>query len=163
MKINASHLALQVAIMTTLLLASVSIACGIDGETDTQVDSVPTNPATTSYLRSTVEPCQPVLGSDLDPCERRLDDWDRTRSPYRSASYPKPVEPPTIEASLTAAFDSPLRIPHLIVRGTVLPDSTRCEEQDRILVSAYGFEPKVREGPWDTCFSELRVGEYIVG
>ena len=130
-----------------------------DGKESSQyLESLTTN----SYFVGTVEPCAQLTEFDADPCERRFDDWDVVRTPYRS-TYIEPVDPPTVEGSLSRLFGVPWHVPHLIVRGTIVPGTTRCEEQSGILLSAFGNDADAFEAPWDTCFAELRVGEYIVG
>ena len=115
-----------------------------------------------SYLSSTIEPCVVVAGFDADPCERRFDDWDVIRTPYRSRYVPS-LDPPTVESSLSVLFGAPEHVPHLIVRGTVIPGTTRCDEQTGVYLGAFGNDAEVYQGPRDTCFADLRVNEYIVG
>lgn len=84
--------------------------------------------ATNTYLVETVEPCAAPAGFDIDPCERRLDDWDEVQTPYNSGhTHRRERGPHTVETSVSLAFRTSYNIPHLIVRGTVLPGSTRCE------------------------------------
>ena len=145
-------------------------ACGIDtsgrdfaSEADERLDS---SEARSGYLSATVEPCSPVHGSDLDPCERRFDNWDLVRSPYRSGSGRPEPDTPTIEASLALWFDGDhADVPHIIVRGTPFPNTTRCVEQDVTIFGGIGIghEPYTIPQVSDKCFVDLRVNEYIVG
>ena len=147
------------------------VACGVDwperGEaSDAEGRLNSAAEARTGYLSATVEPCLPVPGSDLDPCERRFDNWDRVRSPYRSGSVGPRPETPTVEASLRLWFDGdPAWVPHIIIRGTPLKDTTRCIERDAIIFGgmSIGREPSVLQQVSDRCFVDVRVNEYIVG
>ena len=153
-----------------IVLAFLFIACGVrppgldfasqSGDPDQLAE------ARRGYLSATVEPCLPVPGTDIDPCERRFDDWDRVRSPYRSSSCrPEPANP-TIEASLELWFDGDhADVPHIFIRGTPLPDTTRCVEHESVIFSGIGIghEPYVLQQADDNCFVDLRVNEYIVG
>ncbi len=167
---NRLSIPLAIGMSCLLLLVVLAFgltACGVDPSgrgfasgDDEQLDSADDR---SGYLSATVEPCSPVNGSDVDPCERRFDEWDKVRSPYRSSSDRRPVDPPTIEASINELFGTSFRVPHLIVRGTVVPGTTRCDQQELILLSAFGHAPNYKDETRDTCFSEIRVNEYIVG
>ena len=124
------------------------------------LDSLTTN----SYLVATVEPCAQLTEFDVDPCERRFDDWDVVQTPYNTG-HPHRRErgPHTVETSVTLAFNRSYHIPHMTVRGTLLPGSTRCQEQNTRLFGGFSEEPNAMEWAGDACFSELRVKEYIVG
>ena len=120
--------------------------------------------ATNSYLVGTVEPCGPLPQSEVDPCARRFDDWDIRISPYIQTAMMELEGPPTIETVLSERyFSTSFLIPHIVVRGTVIPGTTRCGEADRFLLTAFREDPYVDEHQRDTCFSDLRVNEYIVG
>lgn len=112
--------------------------------------------AINTYLVETVEPCAAPAGFDFDPCERRLDDWEERHTPYNTGhTHRRERGPHKVETSIAFALGTAYRIPHHIVRGFVLPGSTRCEEHDLTLIGTFTGEPEVYEGPTDTCFSEL--------
>ena len=120
--------------------------------------------AMNTYLVATVGPCAPIPGADIDPCERRLDNWKERQTPYNTGhTHMRERGPHTVETSIAFAFGTPYRMPHQFVRGFVLPGSTRCEEHDASLGGEFSGEPQVYEWMGDTCFSELKVQEYIVG
>ena len=96
-----------------------------------------------SYLQATVEPCAPVKGSELDPCERRMDDWDDVRSPYRSSSVVRTPDPPSVEESLSRYYRDTFTLPHIIVRATVIPGTTRCVEQPNIIVGKFKDDSEI--------------------
>ncbi len=119
-----------------------------------------------SYLEEVIPPCVPIDGSDIDPC--------------LSVKLP-PVEVPSNVT--TTAFtkldsflymligkDSPLFTPHIVIRGTVVPDTNRCglyptEFFDYVETDQY--RPSILNPILDSftyfCFIEVRVNEYIVG
>ena len=129
-------------------------------ESSQYLESLTTN----SYLVATVEPCAPLPQSEVDPCARRFDEWDVRETPYIHGELMPLEGPPTIETVLSERyFRASYSIPHIVVRGTVIPGTTRCREADRFLLTAFHEAPYVDEHQRDTCFSELRVNEYIVG
>ena len=153
-----SRLLLSLAITAAVAVYAATLACS--DVSSQYLESLTTN----SYLVGTVEPCAQLTEFDADPCERRFDDWDVVQTPYNTG-HPHRRErgPHAVETTITLAYNHSWSIPHLIVRGTVLPGSTRCEEQNTKLFGAFSEEPKAMEWAGDACFSELRVKDYIVG
>lgn len=168
--------------LTPIIFVMLAAACGFEPPTRVIETSRPATielepvvlpptiisreaPAANSYLEATVEPCVPARGSRLDPCERRFDDWDRTFTPYIS-SAPRPmVSPPTMEGSISYLLDRGV-VPHLVIRGTFVPNSTRCVEQsDALYGGTNGIvgEAGVRHYIHDRCFGDVRVNEYLIG
>ena len=148
------------------LAQSNVIPCGQEGDDDREsspyLDSLTTN----SYLVATVEPCAPLAQSDIDPCERRLDEWDIARTPYHTG-HPHRREshfgPPAVETTISLGYRDPDLIPHMIVRGTVVPGSTRCDEPNAWLIGSFRDTAEITDWKIDMCFAEFRVSEYIVG
>ena len=115
-----------------------------------------------SYLTEVIPPCVPVEGSTLDPC--------RLRNPpsgvMSTATYQivLPDTLPTFTEMLTEVSSPPFA-PHIIIRGTVLPGTTRCGVYP-LVVEKYlpaDFQETVKRFLQYYCFVEVRVNEYIVG
>ena len=134
-------------------------------------DSVGSNPATVRQPLATVPPCTPWPGSDRDPCERRVYwEWPRLKYAHTSASSWTPDPPHTVQQEVDGAFDSWysnwLTIPHVVVRGLVVPGSTRCSRHAGRAESRFDSEYEVEHSPYGyhiDCFSDVSVREYIVG
>ena len=153
-----SRLLLSLAITTAVSAFAATVACS--DASSQYTESLKTN----SYLVATVDPCTPLAESDADPCKRRFDLWTGVQTPYNTGHpHKRDHGPNTVETTITLAYNHSWSIPHLVVRGTVLPGSTRCEEQNTRLLGGFSEEPKAMEWAGDACFSELRVKEYIVG
>ena len=134
-----------------------------------------------SYLEATVEPCSPVDGSSIDPCERRAWSYNRTvqfvhpdsvrfvhvtgqgrKTPY----YP----PPTLREEMRMSFQlmtSQKRawgdnyIPHFFARGVFRPGSTRCAlHETNLKFGSDGITTLNRELG---CYADFEVREYLVG
>ena len=125
------------------------------------------DPHTNSYLEATVQPCTPIAGSKLDPCERRFDEWERITSPYIGNTPPQMVSPPNIEGAISDLLYRDIAIPHVVLRGTFVADTTRCAEQSHAFYggSRYGFHEVAKIQPYlhDRCFGDVRVNEYLIG
>ena len=120
-----------------------------------------------SYLEAVIPPCVPIDDSEIDPC-----------LPVRLP----PVEVPS-NVTTTTAFtkldsfvymltgkDSPLFAPHIVIRGTVVPDTNRCglyptEFFDYVETDQYrsSILNSILDSFTYFCFVEVRVNEYIVG
>ena len=153
-----SRLLLLLAITAAMAAFAATVACS--DASSQYIESLKTN----SYLVATVDPCTPLPESDADPCKRRLDLWTGVQTPYNTGHPHKREQGPNaVKTSVTLAYDYSYSIPHVVVRGTVLPGSTRCEGPNTILFGSFFREPEVQESSRDTCFSDLRVNEYIIG
>ena len=88
--------------------------------------------ATPVYLEEVIPPCTPIDRSTVDPCE--VNEPTNVRAVSSSSSsrgLPDPLF--TITDLLLGRWgtDSPMHpslLPHIVVRGTVQPDTTRCED-----------------------------------
>ena len=113
--------------------------------------------STVPYLESVIPPCVPVDGSDQDPCA----DGEVPYVAAGTAAYQIDYE---IDDLADILLGEPVLTPHIVVRGTVISDTTRCE--------LYQVQQYAYETPSDligedlhsySCFVEVRVNEYIVG
>ena len=156
--------------VSTVVASDVVSSTGTDETSDSLVEttSITSGSATVmarrplSYLEEIIPPCVPIDGSDIDPC--------------------LPVRLPPVEILpnvTTTAFtridsfiylltgkDFPPFTPHIVIRGTVIPDTNRCG-----LYPTYIFD-YMETNSYDSfylnssaylCFVEVRVNEYIVG
>ena len=116
---------------------------------------------------TTVPPCSLWPGSDRDPCERRVP-WTMPRLNAKRviATYEMPDPMPTIREAVDSGFERPYRLPHLVVRGVVVPGSTRCASQTGRASTGIDFAGDVewRSGSSNIrCFVDVSVREYLVG
>ena len=111
-------------------------------------------------LEETILPCVPLEGVEHGPCGPGVPPG--VANPGVAGSIPSWVlDPPSVQ-QIMEGFGVFFLIPHIVVRATVLPDTTRCEgyliaEHDYMGGEAYG---KTR---LYYCFADVRVNEYIVG
>ena len=113
-------------------------------------------------LLTVVPPCLPVVGSLDDPCPEELLPLVDTYGVQ--TSLPRYVSDVPSASDIMKGLDPrfPIVKPHIVVRATVLPGTTRCNEY---LVINYGFEG---DGGWQRlyyylCFADVRVNEYYIG
>ena len=114
-----------------------------------------------------VPPCTPWPGSDRDPCEHRVSwKWPELLGRLVEVGYVAPDPVPTIRESVDKSFESSTRLPHQVVRGIVVPGSTRCALQTGIALTRSNLEGEVEwslDGSHIRCFIDVSVREYIVG
>ena len=114
-----------------------------------------------------VPPCAPWPGSGRDPCERRVPwGWPTLNGKRVIATYREPDPVPTIRDTIDEAFKSAVKLPHHVVRGVVVPGSTRCSSQNGRAVTGRDFEGDVvwRSGNVNVrCFVDVSIREYLVG
>ena len=114
-----------------------------------------------------VPPCTPWPGSDRDPCERRVPwKWAKLLGRLVEVGYVAPDPVPTIRESVDKSFESSTKLPHQVVRGIVVPGSTRCVMQTGIALTTSDLEGEVEwspDGSHIRCFIEVSVREYLVG
>ena len=130
-------------------------------------ESVTSNRATVQVRHTVTPPCTPWPESDRDPCERRVP-WERPylRGRQTAVLYSAPDPVPTIREAVDESFQYPIWLPHQLVRGIVIPGSTRCASQTGRALSGDAFEdePLWRpNGRHIRCFVDVSVREYLVG
>ena len=142
---------------TIILLVSFLVlqACNAGGGAPSEMSRRPV-----SYLADIVPPCKPIEGSMRDPCPQALPSV--VDSATAATYYYLPDTLRTFTEELTKL---PLAVPHIVVRGTVMPGTARCGAYP---VSLPNYEPGLHQrSVVDTihydCFVEVRVNEYIVG
>ena len=139
-----------------------------------------------SYLEATVEPCSPVDGSQIDPCERRRWRYETWVNDY---IHPDQVIHSMVERDIgpIAYPPRPLRevvreyfqelntpgspgdghIPHFIVRGVFLPGTTRCQLHETLVQNVVGEGLQIYNHPIHGselgCYADFEVRDYLVG
>ena len=128
---------------------------------------LPTSNGGTSYLSKVIPPCSVILKPNVDPCLPTSPPQMDTDS-FKSFGPLWPLDelPPSFDKILLRTGES--HNPHIVIRGTAQPDSTRCKlypiivpnyllddfkELDYTLNSTYHYY----------CFVDVSVQEYIVG
>ena len=110
------------------------------------------------YLEETIPPCTPIAGSEADPCIT----GDPTVMVSESAHTYLPDEFPTLSEIM---LWGPEFLPHIVVRATALPDTSRCglyQITPPNTVSAEHHE-SLDQRAYYYCFVDVRINEYIVG
>ena len=128
----------------------------------TQTDekpSAPAAPAPSSYLTATVEPCTPVEGSDIDPCERR---YGYNTQPFFSTDGKYLRPPPTMVEAMGTIFNKISGTPHIAIRAVALPGTTRCVPAGFIGLYNAQNDARTEHKSFD-CFADFEIRDYIVG
>ena len=115
-----------------------------------------------TYLQETVPPCAPVENSNRDPCTAGAPPNVETGDAI--SSRPKIHAPPLDTIlnywDLVASLST-----HVVLRGTVLPDTTRCGIYEVVTAEYLGESMRRRFEGWthNFCFIDVRVNEYLLG
>ena len=108
-------------------------------------------------LSVVIPPCTPLDGVDRDPCSLQL-----PPSIYPgglTSSIPSFVkDPPSFDDIMTGMG---IYTPHIVVRVTVEPGTTRCEGYTTRHFAYLGGATRGTVNYW--CFADVRVNDYIVG
>ena len=143
---------------TFFLLITFAVGCnalnsvGPDAETTNQVDGA-------SRIDATVAPCTQRFIEDKDPCARR-----RSIELLEFVSSEYLEHPPSLSERLD--WGSPIAATHVVVRGTIMPGTTRCKAWPVILPSYILSNDPPIDNPdlrYTICNVEVSVGEYIIG
>ena len=104
-----------------------------------------------------IPPCTPVEGSDIDPCPAvglQVSD----EGPYHSID--RPDEPATV-AQMLEGYGNLFWVPHMALRATFLPDTSRCAVGDERRYADYLELPPNQ--PTYKCYIDVRANEYYIG
>ena len=115
-----------------------------------------------SYLEEIIPPCTPVAGSLRDPC---------------AAGTPPSISTPGLAAEEEKVHALPLHdvlnyrdalaslSTHIVLRGTILPDTTRCDYHGITMAEYLGEAIQRQFAGWEQyfCFSDVQVNEYLLG
>ena len=142
-------------VLTAGLLLS---ACStLSADTDTQTDQ----PPAVSYLEETVPPCTPIEETQNDPCEPGAVTPVRLYSIESAAIRLSDDQPDFVDMFMGGSGS--LSVPHVVIRGTVQPDSARCEVYPVVPANFLRYRPSLANDWYWYCFSDVTVNEYIVG
>lgn len=122
------------------------------------------SPSPVLYLEEVIPPCTPTPDSTQNPCDLR-DLPDPVLGSHTERELRIPL--PTMTEELLG-HDSPRAVPHIVIRGTVISDTTRCDIFPWQKLSTIALEPSklpfpLHEGFFLYCFVDMRINEYIVG
>ena len=138
--------AIAMLVVLTLALA----ACG---------DERPAH--TIERLTQEIPPCTPVTGSLVKPCDPEPPSFETgaTHSPNLGD------EPVGLREMLDDGILPPAWVPHLVVRGTYLPETVRCTSADifrtpSFLQDEFNYGVGTRSFK---CYIDLRVNAYVLG
>ena len=115
-----------------------------------------------SYLEEVIAPCTPVGGSTRDPCAAGAPPLiaDLAFASEETKETALPLHTILNYGDLVSSLTT-----HIVLRGTVLPGSTRCRIYD--LVMAEYLPERIRQqfAGWEkiNCFADVRVSEYLLG
>ena len=150
-----NRLSIPLAIGVASLLLFVVAACFQAGEGEAKF----------------TEPCVPLPGSDVDPCERR-NDWDiGVSADYLLESFPgRPFNTYDEMKRLSALCPNGLCTPQFYIRATIIPGSARClrteasiyQDDQGHIGGAQFYTRRDEYLRWD-CFVDATVHEYLNG
>ena len=112
------------------------------------------------YLSQEIPACTPVDGAAVDPCEQGLPRLDAGLASIGVGTAPFSIR------QWIDGLDTTVAVAHVVVRGTYVPDSVRCEPTlvDRSPpwrgARDYGVESGLG---LIQCFANIRANAYIVG
>ena len=144
---------------SSLLALSIVLTLSISSCSSPQEHPTVEEPAV-SYLEEVIPPCTPISSDGPDPCPLGTPTAARRFGHHASVILRDPL--PTMTERLTHFF--PDLAAHLVIRGTAIPDTTRCELYPRVEPNIPPLTGKRRHDRADyPCFVEIRVNEYYVG
>ena len=143
---------------TSTVISDPSMSAGtVEVEASTlPMTTITTRPAV-SYLKESIPPCVPIEGSGLDPCPQQIPPGD-IQGPHTSIRLPDELR--TISEFFNKKGST--NNPHVVVRGTVLPNTIRCGLYPFIWHN-YSADRQREDHLKYYCFAEVRINEYIVG
>ena len=134
--------------LATLLLA---VAC---------VSRSPASPYT-GYLTEEIPPCTPVTGSTVDPCEPGVKVETTVFAAASSGLIFEYDKPWTIRQYLDGSSIG--FIPHIVLRGTYIPDTVRCTSGNPFRTPSYIEPGYFQHSITISCYADVRVSGYILG
>lgn len=148
-----------VVVSTLLVLLTLLLASCDTGSSD---ESGPTlDPPPVSYLNETIPPCSSSGALGQDPCPTEPLPQVDTLSVTAHQTYLREV--PNFTNMLLGTDIPGVAVPHIIVRGTVQADTTRCELYPKKFTNYSETSIDISEYFDYYCFVDLVVSEYLVG
>ena len=136
-----------------LILAALAMLAACDNSADTAPRQY--QPLDRPYFTNSIPPCTPVAGTDVDPCEPTRETIDNPSG----SGYDPGTSPRSMRSFLDGSSD--ISVSHIVIRGTYLPNTIRCEA-----AGPSRNAPYINLRDWSSsivCFSDVRVNDYIVG
>ena len=162
-----SRVTLQGLLIAALALALVACSQATPTPTATLPPSATPSPAFTpdpvpepSHLTEEIPPCTPAPGSSVDPCEP-LTDMFGIPGPPGHVFWLGDEPPRGMQYFL--AGTSKIDVPHVVVRGTYLPDTVRCTTGNLFQPPAYVNQNNLQNITFIYCYADVRVNAYVLG
>ena len=113
------------------------------------------------YLAEETAPCTPISGSSVDPCEPDVKIHTNPLVGLGSGGIFEYDQPKTIRGFLDGSSIG--SVPHIVLRGTYIPDTARCTSGNPFRVPSY-IEPGYHQHSiLFQCFADVRANSYILG
>ena len=150
-----------VAAIAALLL--LLVACQ-DSPEKASRSPVPTPAATpspyTGYLTEEIPPCTPIAGSSKDLCEPA-----GPIEMFGAAGGINPAYDTEAPLSIRQFLDGSSLpfIPHIVLRGTYIPDTVRCTSGDPYRPVSYETPDYFQHSILINCYADVRVNGYVLG
>ena len=142
-----------------VLIALLLVSCDT-GWSDTLAPT-PDTPPPVSYLNETIPPCSSSGTLGQDPCPSGPPAQVDTLSV--AAHQTQLREVPNLTNKLLGTDTPGIAVPHIVVRGTVRADTTRCELYSMKFPDYSETSIDISEYFDYYCFIDLVVSEYLVG
>ena len=124
-------------------------------------EPTPTPSPYTGYLTEEIPPCTPVAGSSVDPCEPGVKVETTVFAAASSGWIFEYDKPWTIRQYLDGSAIT--FIPHIVVRGTYIPDTVRCTLGNPNRTPSYVEPGYFQHSIAIQCYADVRVNDYILG
>ena len=145
---------------SSLLILSIVLTLFIASCSSSQWHPTVEEP-TVSYLEEVIPPCTPISNDDPGPCPPGT---PPTVQPVGAQALVVELRDPlpTMTERLTASM--PADAAHLAIRGTAIPDTTRCELYPIIVPNISSLDAGRRDDiAHYHCFVNVRINEYYIG
>ena len=119
--------------------------------------------ATTSqYLTEEIPPCTPISGSSVDPCDPDPPRIELCIECFMDLGD----EPEDLREAFVGDSPTPFWTPHMVLRGTYLPDTFRCTSDEPFRPPDYLRDELGSLAAYSAttkCYFDVRVNDYIIG
>ena len=115
------------------------------------------------YLADEIPPCTPIGGSNRDPCDVDTN-WMAAVTGERGFGADWGEQPQTIRQHMDGR--SIKLIPHIVVRGTYIPETARCVSAIPLRIPSYGdpdYYVSIESTRLIQCYADVRANAYILG
>ncbi len=113
------------------------------------------------YLAEETAPCTPISGSSVDPCEPDVKIQTSALAGVGSGGIFEYDQPKTVRGFLDGSSIG--SVPHIVLRGTYMPDTARCTSGNPFRVPSYIAPGYFQHSILFQCFADVRVNSYILG